>query len=120
MVKIFERYEKSSLPIREFCEKEEIHTSMFYYWRNRFQRDGKKGLMDQRRGVPYKIAKNEKAFIQKTKIQNRKKSGKDIAELFEKKYNKSITRQHINNILRELGLNDPVGRKTGKRLKKTR
>ena len=120
MTKLFERYEKSSLSVRAFCEKEGIHTSKFYYWKDRYQQKGKMGLIDQRRGAAYKITKDEKAFIQKTRIQNKKKSGQDIAELFERKYNKSITRQHINNVLRELGLNDPVGRKTGKRLKKTR
>ena len=76
--------------------------------------------MDQRKGVPYKITNVERAFIQKTKIQDRQKSGKDIAELFGKKFNKSITRQHINTILRKLGLNDSVGRKAGKPFKKTK
>ncbi|GAI83324.1 unnamed protein product, partial [marine sediment metagenome] len=57
---------------------------------------------------------------QKTKIGDSLKSGKDIAEMAKKKFNMSITRQHINNILKELGLNDHVGRKTGKPVKKTR
>ena len=119
MTKLFERYEKSNLSVRAYCEMEGIHTSKLYYWKDRYKKEGKKGLIDQRKGIPYKINKDEKAFIQRTRIQNKKRSGKDIAELFEKNYKKSITRQHINNILRELGLNDPVGRKTGKPLKKT-
>ncbi len=117
---LFEDYEKSALSAIEFCKKRGIHTSKFYYWKKRCERVGQAGLMDQRRGVPYKITKEEKTFIQKTKIMDRHKSGKDIAELFENKYNKPITRQHINNILRELGLNDNVGRKSGKPIKKTR
>lgn len=116
---LFEDYEKSALSAIEFCKKRGIHTSKFYYWKKRCEPVGQAGLIDQRKGVPYKVTKEEKAFIQKTKIMDRHKSGKDIAELFEKKYNKPITRQHINNTLRELGLNDNVGRKPGKPIKKT-
>jgi len=75
---------------------------------------------DQRGGTSYKITEEERAFIQKTKIEDSFKSGRDIAEITKKKFNMSITRQHINNILKELGLNDHVGRKTGKPIKKTR
>ena len=117
---LYEDYKKSKMPPIKFCKERGIHTSKFYYWKKRFESKGLAGLIDQRKGTPYKITEVERAFIQKTKITDRLKSGKDIAEMAKKKFNKSITRRHINNILKELGLNDPVGRKTGKPIKKTR
>lgn len=117
---LFEDYKKSNMSPTKFCKEQGIHTSKFYYWKKRFESDGIAGLIDQRRGTSYKIAEEERAFIQKTKIGDSLKSGKDIAEMAKKKFNMSITRQHINNILKELGLNDHVGRKTGKPVKKTR
>ncbi len=120
LANLFEDYKKSKMPPTKFCEERDIHTSKFYYWKKRFESKGIAGLIDQRKGTPYKITEMERAFIQKTKVTKRLKSGKDIAEMTKKKFNKPITRQHANNILRELGLNDPVGRKTGKPIKKTR
>lgn len=116
---LFEDYNESALSAIEFCKDRGINTSKFYYWKKRYERMGEAGLIDKRRGVPYKATKKEKAFIQKTKVMDKQKSGNDIAELFRKRFNKPITRQHINNILRELGLNDTVGRKSGKPIKKT-
>ena len=117
---LFEDYKKSKMSPIKFCKERDIHTSKFYYWKKRFESEGMAGLVDQRKGTPYKITEVEQAFIQKTKVKDRLKSGEDIAEMTKKKFNKSITRQHTNNILRELGLNDHVGRKTGKPIKKTR
>ena len=117
---IFEDYKKSKVSPIKFCKERGIHTSKFYYWKKRFESKGMAGLIDQRKGTPYKITEVEQAFIQKTKIKDRLKSGKDIAEISERKFNKSITRRHITNILKDLGLNDPVGRKSGKHIKKTR
>jgi transposase len=120
MTKLFERYEKSSLSVRAFCGKEGIHTSKFYYWKNRYQQEGKRGLVDKRQGKPHKVKDTIKQYIQRVKIKDPLKSASDISELVKKKFNKDISDRHIQRILRELGLNDPVGRKTGKRLKKTR
>jgi len=117
---LFEDYKKSNMSPTNFCKERGIHTSKFYYWKKRYESDGIAGLIDQRRGTSYKITEEERAFIQKTKIEDSFKSGRDIAEMTKKKFNMSITRQHINNILKELGLNDHVGRKTGKPIKKTR
>ena len=116
---LFGDYKKSKMSPTKFCKERGIHTSKFYYWKKRFESNGPSGLIDQRKGTSYKITEVERAFIQKTKITDRLKSGKDIAEMTKNKFNKSITRRHIINILKELGLNDHVGRKTGKPIKKT-
>lgn len=120
MTTLFERFEESSLSVRKFCKKEGIHTSKFYYWRDRYQQEGKKGLVDKRQGNPYKVKDTIKQYIQRVKIKDSQKSASDISELVKKKFNKDVSDRHIQRILKELGLNDPVGRKTGKRLKKTR
>ena len=117
---LFEDYKKSNMSPTNFCKERGIHTSKFYYWKKRYESDGIAGLIDQRGGTSYKITEEERAFIQKVKIGDDLRSGKDIADMAKKKFNMSITRQHINNILRELGLNDHVGRKLGKPIKKTR
>jgi transposase len=120
MTKLFERYERSNLSVRAFCEKEGIHTSKFYYWKNRYQQEGKRGLVDKRQGKPHKVKDTIKQYIQRVKIKNPLKSASDISELVKKKFNKDVSDRHIQRILRELGLNDPVGRKSGKPIKKTR
>ena len=117
---LFEDYKKSNMSPTNFCKERGIHTSKFYYWKKRYESDGIAGLIDQRGGTSYKITEEERDFIQKIKIGDDLKSGKDIADMVKKKFNMSITRQHINNILRELELNDHVGRKLGKPIKKTR
>jgi len=48
------------------------------------------------------------------------KSASDISMRIENKFNTKISDRHIQRILKELGLNDPVGRKIGKPIKKTR
>jgi transposase len=109
---IFERFEKTELSIREFCRKEGIHTSRFYYWKDRFYQQGRKGLIDRRHGQLHKITEPIKQYIQSI--------ASDISMRIEKKFNTKISDRHIQRILKELGLNDPVGRKTGKPIKKTR
>ena len=118
MTEIFERYDKTNLPIREFCKKEGIHTSKFYYWKGRYLQQGRKGLLDKREGCSYKVKETAKQYIQRIKIKDPLKSASDISYLIEKKFKKKVSDRHIQRILKELGLNDPVGRKRGKPLKK--
>ena len=120
MANLFERYEESSLAVRKFCKKEGIHTSKFYYWRDRYQREGKKGLVDKRQGNAYKVKDTIRQHIQRVKIKDPLKSASDISKQIKKKFNNDVSERHIQRILKELGLNDAVGRKSGKPLKKTR
>ena len=119
MANLFERYGESSLTVRKFCELEGIHTSKFYYWKDRYQQEGKKGLVDKRQGTVYKINDTIKQYIQRVKIKDSLKSASDISKQIKKKFNKNISKRHIQRVLKELGLNDRVGRKSGKVLKKT-
>ena len=120
MANLFERYGESSLAVRKFCKKEGIHTSKFYYWRDRYQQEGKKGLVDKRQGNAYKVKDTIKQYIQRVKIKDPLKSASDISKQIKKKFNKDVSERHIQRILKELGLNDAVGRKSGKPIKKTR
>lgn len=120
MANLFERYEESSLAVRTFCKKEGIHTSKFYYWRDRYQQEGKKGLVDKRQGNTYKVKGTMKQYIQRVKIKDPLKSASDISKQIKKKFTKDVSERHIQRILKELGLNDAVGRKSGKSIKKTR
>jgi hypothetical protein len=36
---IFERFEKVNGPVKDFCEKEGIPVSVFYYWKDRFHQE---------------------------------------------------------------------------------
>jgi transposase len=120
MAEIFERFEKTNLPVRDFCRKEGIHTSKFYYWRDRFRQEGLKGLVDKRQGRSYKATEEVKRYIHDVKIKDPSKSAFDICILVERRFNKSLSDRHIRRVLEELGLNDPPGRKPGKRIKKTK
>jgi len=120
MTNLFERYEESSLSVRAFCEKERIYTSKFYYWKDRYQQEGKKGLVDKRQGNPHKVKDVVKQYIQRIKIKDPLKSASDISEFVKKEFNKDVSDRHIQRILKELRLNDNVGRKSGKPIKKTR
>lgn len=120
LANLFERYEESNLAVRTFCKKEGIHTSRFYYWRDRYQREGKKGLVDKRQGNAYKVKDIIRQYIQRVKIKDPLKSASDISKQIKNKFNKDISERHIQRILKELGLNDTIGRKSGKPIKKTR
>ncbi|MFQ5800672.1 MAG: transposase [Candidatus Hydrothermarchaeales archaeon] len=119
MADLFERFEESGLPVREFCRVEGVHTSKFYYWRGRFLQEGRKGLVDKRRGRAHKATKPVRSYIQGVKMRDPLKSASDICRLVENKFGKKLTDRHVQRILKELGLNDPVGRKPGKPVKKT-
>jgi transposase len=114
LAQMFEDFEKSGLSPTDFCKKEGIHTSKFYYWRARYTERGIEGLIDQREGVAYKMTQDVKDFILKEKMSNRLKSGIDLSRKIEDKFGKKISEIHIQQFLREHGLNDPVGRKASK------
>ncbi len=119
LAKIFEDFEESRLGPTIFCKKAGIQTSRFYYWRSRYRKDGTKGLVDQREGTAYKVTEQVKEFIRNVKMADRLKSSYDISKMVEKRFNMKVRPRHIRAVLEELGLNDPVGRKTGKPIKKT-
>ena len=116
---MFERFEKSGLPPTEFCKLEGIHTSKFYYWKDRYQEKGTNGPVDRRAGVAYKITEDVREYIRDVKKKDRLKSGVDISRMIKKRFGKKVSVFHMQRILKEMGLNDPVGRKPGKHLKKT-
>lgn len=70
MADIFERFEKTDLPVRDFCKKEGIHTSKFYYWRDGFRQEGLNGLVDKRRGRSHKVTDEIKQYILDIKIKD--------------------------------------------------
>ncbi len=119
LAKMFEDFEKSGLGSIEFCKKAGIQTSRFYYWRSRYRKEGIKGLVDHREGTAYKITEQVKEFIRNVKMADRLKSSYDISKLVEKRFNMKVRPRHIRAVLEGLGLNDPVGRKPGKPIKKT-
>ncbi len=120
MAEIFERFEKSDIPVRDFCGREGIHTSKFYYWQDRFRQEGLKGLVDKRQGRSHKVTEEVKQYIQDVKVKDPSKSASDICILVERRFKKSLSDRHIRRILEAIGLNDPPGRKPGKHIKKSR
>jgi transposase len=119
LVIIFEKYERSNLSIREFCKREGIHTSKFFYWKKRFHQHGKMGLLDKRQGTTHKVIGSIENYIQTVKIKDPSKSASDISILIEKKFKIKVSVRQIQRTLKKLKLNDPVGRKPGKTFKKT-
>lgn len=113
-------HDESGLSIAEFCRREGIHESKFHYWKRRFQEQGGPGLIDQRRGKAHKVMKSRRNYIVHYKLKNPLSSCREIADRFERRFGTSIDFTRIAQILREEDLNDPVGRKTGKPVKKTR
>ena len=119
MSELYKRYEETKLTIRDFCEKEGMHTSKFCRWKKRYNQQGKKGMLDKRQGIPYKVKDKVKLQIHKIKEKYPLKSASDISKIIEKKFKIEVCERHIQRILKEIGLNDPVGRKAGKPIKKT-
>lgn len=115
---MFTEHEKSGLPVTKFCKQKGIHESHFYYWKTRYEKQKEAGLIDRRKGVNYKVTVEMKDYIREIKKNNRLKSGHDIAKMIKKKFRTEISDFHVQRVLKELGLNDPVGRKTGKPIKK--
>ena len=111
---------ESGLSIAEFCRREGIHESKFHYWKRKFKERGGPGLIDQRRGKAHKVTRSRRNYIVQYKLKNPLSSSQDIAEKFENRFRMKITSRRVSQILRKEGLNDPVGRKTGKPIKKTR
>jgi len=114
---MFEGFYKSGKSIRVFCGERRIHKSKFCYWKKRYDAKGVAGLIDQRQGMPHKITAEVREFIRDGKIKDRNKSGADLAKDLYGQFKIVVGPQHVNKILRELGLNDPVGRKPGKAIK---
>ena len=117
---MFIKYEQSDLTVLEFCKKNDIHRSHFYYWESRYKQRKESGLIDQRGGVSYKVTGDRRKFIVKYKIKNPLASCRDIAVRFKKEFGIDIHFTRVAKILEEEKLNDPVGRKAGKPIKKTR
>lgn len=111
---------ESGLSIAEFCRREDIQESKFHYWKRKFKERGEPGLIDQRKGKAHKVTKSRRNFIVHYKLKNPLSSSQDIAEKFESRFRMKITSRRVSQILRKEDLNDPVGRKTGKPVKKTR
>ena len=114
LAQMFEDFKISGLSPTDFCEKEGIHTSKFYYWRARYTERGIEGLIDQRECMAYKMTKEVKDFILEEKLRDRLKSGIDLSMMIENKFGKKISEIHIQQFLKEQRLNDPPGRKVGK------
>jgi len=117
---MFLQYEGSGLSIAEFCRREGVHESKFHYWKRRFRRQGGPGLIDQRGGKAYKVTKSRRNFIIQYKLNNPLSSCREVSHRFEKRFGTPIDFSRVAQIFREESLNDPVGRKTGKSVKKTR
>ena len=117
---MFMQYEQSDLTVSEFCKKNCIHRSHFYYWESRYKQHEESGLIDQRRGVPYKVTGDRRKFIVKYKIKNPLSSCRDIAVKFKLEFGIDLHFTRVAQTLKAEKLNDAVGRKTGKPIKKTR
>lgn len=115
---IIKRFEKREVNVRVFCKKENMDCSSLYRNLRKFRKASFDGLTDHRHGMPYKITPPIKKYITETKVKDNKKSGADIARGIKKNFGVEINRSQINRKLKELGLNDTVGRKSGKPIKK--
>ena len=112
--------DESDLSIAEFCRREGIHESKFHYWKRKFKEQGRPGLIDQRKGKAHKVTKSRRNYIIQYKLKNPLASCREIVDRFENRFGTRIDFSRVAQILREEYLNDPVGRKTGKPVKKTR
>lgn len=74
--------------------------------------------MDKRGGKAHKATKPVISYIRMVKMRDPLKSASDICRFVENKFGKKLTDRHVQRILKDMGLNDPVGRKPGKPVKK--
>lgn len=115
---MFERFEQRKISVAQFCREEHIHPSKFYYWKCGYEKKGIERLIDRRKGTSYKLTCDKVRYIQKIKTKKPDYSGIDIANKLKSKFGLRVSPRQIQRILNESGLNDPIGRKQGKKLKK--
>ena len=115
---IIKRFENRKVNVRYFCKTESIDCSSLYRNLRKYRKSSFDGLIDHRHGTPYKITPSIKRYIIGVKIKGNKMSGADIVRGIKKKFGVEVNRSQINRKLKELGLNDTVGRKSGKPIKK--
>ena len=116
--KMFEKFEQKKISIAQFCREEDIYPSKFYYWKSRYDKKGIEGLIDCRKGTSYNLTRDMVRYIQKIKTRKPNNSGIDIANKLKSKFGLKVSPRQIQRVLKESGLNDPIGRKPGKKILK--
>jgi transposase len=111
-------HEKYGVEIKKITEEYSISVGSFYYWYNRYLKEGILGLANKKAGVivPYNKTSEE---MEKKTIQiaqdNNELDAKDIFEIATEQYGYNYSIRTIENILQKKQLN----RRRGRRSKKT-
>ncbi len=111
-------HEKYGVEIKKITEEYSVSVGSFYYWYNRYLKEGILGLANKKAGVivPYNKTSEEmeKKIIQIAQ-DNKELDANDIFEIATEQYGYNYTIRTIENILHKKQLN----RRRGRRSKKT-
>jgi transposase len=111
-------HEKYGVEIKKITEEYSVSVGSFYYWYNRYLKEGILGLANKKAGVtvPYNKTSEEmeKKIIQIAQ-DNKGLDANDLFEIVSEQYGYNYTVRTIENILQKNQLN----RKRGRRSKKT-
>ncbi len=114
-------HEKFGVKIKNIVAEYGISIGTYYYWYDRYSRDGILGLVNKKTGA--KIPHNKTPDDIETKIlqitsENIELDSKDIYEIVKKQYGFDKTVRTIERILQRHGINRGKGRRSKKTMEK--
>src|SRR3990172_3806389 len=109
-------HEKFGVEIKKITEEYTISVGTYYYWYNRYLKEGILGLVDKKPGaiVPY----NKTPQDIETKIKHIALDANDIYDIVAERYGYNKTVRTIENILQRHRLNRGRGRRSKKTVEK--
>ena len=83
--------------------------------RQGYRQRGWEGLVDQRCGHPYKVTAEVRQFLAQAKKEDMDRTGAKLAEMVEIKFGVRLSVSRINDLLREMNLSSPPGRRPSRK-----
>lgn len=116
-------HEKFGVEIKKITEEYGISVGTYYYWYNRYLKEGLLGLANKKPGaiVPYnKTPQDIETKIKQIALDNKELDANDIYDIVAERYGYNETVRTIENILQRHRLNRGRGRRSKKTMEKKR
>jgi len=114
-------HEKFGMKIKDIVVDYEISIGAYYYWQDRYSKEGILGLVNKKTGAerPHNKTSNyiEEKILQIT-LENVELDAKDIFEIVKKQYGFDKSVRTIERILQRNGINKGKGRRSKKMMEK--
>jgi transposase len=116
-------HEKFGVGIKKITEEYSISIGTYYYWYNRYLKEGLLGLVDKKPGaiVPYnKTPQDIETAIKQIALDNKELDSNEIYAIVAERYGYNKTVRTIENILQKHHLNRRRGRRSKKTMERKR